>query len=122
MRLRETVKNHISRVDPDTDNNRLQNAWPRLSDLGFANLATVPKTVTVNITGQGITYQLNGPFCTGATGVLTHDGDITGGAILKAFVDNGTEKAIHTSQINGVHNQHEYDKLICGAQVDLFAT
>jgi hypothetical protein len=93
-----------------------------LNDLGFVNLATVPKTVTMNITIQGITYQLTGALCPGTTGVLTHDGDITGSVTLKAFVDNGTLKAIHTNQFNGVHNQHEYDKLICGAQVDLFAT
>jgi hypothetical protein len=93
-----------------------------LSDLGFVNLAGPPKTVTVNVTVQGITYQLAGALCPGVTGVTTHDGDYTGAAVFKAFVDLGTQKAIHTNVFNNVHNQHEYDKLICGAQVDLFAT
>jgi hypothetical protein len=87
-----------------------------LSHIVFANVAGPPKDVNAQVTVQGITYEFSaGSFCPGAKGVLHHDGDYTGKATFKGFVDQG--KTTLTT-----HNGHQFNKLVCGAQVGLFAT
>src|SRR5262249_9148925 len=86
-----------------------------LSHIVFTNLATTPKTVEGNITVQGIAYEFDGTLCPEAQGVLHHDGDYTGKAVVKAYEDQGATEQVTT-------NGHQYSKLLPGSQVGMFAT
>jgi hypothetical protein len=70
--------------------------------------------IEIHVTLQGITYEGHGALCSGGNTVTTHNGNLTGTATFKAFKDLGSALA--------THNGHEYNKLICGEQVGLFAT
>lgn len=69
--------------------------------------------ITADITVQGLTYETHN--CPGfANTVLTHDGIYHGSATIKAFNDLGTQLK--------THNGHQYNSLICGAQVGILST
>jgi hypothetical protein len=85
-----------------------------LSHVAFQNTGGAPHDVDLNFTIQGMTYEFHGPACPGANTVLTNDGDITGKVTLQAYFDNGSFVAFH--------NGHQYNKLLLGPPVGLFAT
>jgi hypothetical protein len=86
-----------------------------LSHITFTNEGSgATEDVLAHVNVQGITYESHGALCPGGNTITTHNGDYTGTATFKAFLDNGNGQA--------THNGHTYQTHLCGAQVGLFAT
>ncbi len=85
-----------------------------LSHIVYVNTPGGPHDIDAIFAIQGMTYEFHGAACPGVNTVLTHDGDISGWLTLQAFVDNGSVLAFH--------NGHQYNKLLAGPPVGLFAT
>ncbi len=101
-----------------------------LSHLKFKNIAEVqhqpsgqitPHHVEVEVDVKGITYEFHGIACPKPLDgqpvevtKLTHDGDYTGTATFKAYVDSSTPQV--------TKHGHQYTEHKCGNQVGLLAT